>query len=207
MGKYISFRANEMVLIFNKILYKKMKKFLLIFFATILIFAGTISTKACDPARTPFNEILDQYNPKFNSAVEGYFISANTFKVTYSYDSSIKVGSERKVLEYGPFGSRCEMYEMESSADKTLIGPKNNRLLILYKDRSKNGKIVTPIFHGYGVSISVSNTVIFQEAIYSNQSSNWQEYFFSATLNTIRNRLTQKDATTPINWSRMLIKK
>ena len=195
-----------MVLIFNKILYKKMKNFLIIF-ATIFISAGTISTKACDPARTPFNELLDQFNPKLNSAVEGYFISANTFKVTYSYDSSIKVGSERKVLEYGPFGSRCEMYEMESSADKTLIGVKNNRLLFLYKDRSKNDKLVTPIFHGYGVSISATKTVSFQELIYIDKAPYWQEYLYSATLNTIRNRLTQKGATTPIKWSRKLIKK
>lgn len=182
-----------------------MKNFFFLLLSTLLIVAGTISTKACDPARTPFNEVLDQYNPKLNSAVEGYFISANTFKVTYSYDPSIKVGSERRVLEYGPFGSRCEMYEMESSADKTLIGPKNNRLLLLNKDRSKNGKLVTPIFHGYGVSITVSKSIIFQEAIYSNQSSNWQEYIFSATLETVRNRLLQKNVT-PLKWTKKLIK-
>lgn len=183
-----------------------MKNFFLIFLTTILIFAGKISTKACDPARTPFNEVLDQYNPKFNSAVEGYFISANTFRVTYSYDPSIQIGSERKVLEYGPFGSRCEMYELESTADKTLIGPKNNCLLILYKDRSKNGKLVTPIFNGCGVSISVSKSVIFQEAIYSDQSSDWQEYIFSATLESIKNRLLQKNGNAPVKWTKKLIK-
>ena len=184
-----------------------MKNFLLIFFATIFISAGTNSIKFCDPVRTPFNELLEEFNPKLNSAVEGYFISANTFKVTYSYDPTIKVGSERKVFEYGPFGSRCEMYEMESSADKTLIGPKNTRLLYLYKDRSKNGKLVTPIFHGYGVSISATKTVSFQELIYSDKAPYSQEYLYSATLNTIRNRLTQKGATTPIKWSRKPIKK
>lgn len=183
-----------------------MKKFLLLVFSTIFISAATNSTKFCDPARTPFNEVLDQYNPKFNSAVEGYFISANTFRVTYSYDPSIQIGSERKVLEYGPFGSRCEMYELESTADKTLIGPKNNRLLILYKNRSKDGKLVTPIFHGYGVSISVSKSVIFQEAIYSDQSSNWQEYIFSATLESIKNRLLQKNGNASVKWTKNLIK-
>lgn len=169
-----------------------MKNLIHRFFLAIFLFIGTISTKACDPARTPFNELLDQFNPKLNSAVEGYFISSNTFKVTYSYDPSITVGSERKVFEYGPLGSRCEMYEMESSADKTLIAPKNNRLLFLYKDRSKNGKLVTPIFHGYGVSISATKTVNFQELIYTDKAPYSQEYLYSATLNTIKKSLDTK---------------
>lgn len=184
-----------------------MKNFILLFFAIIFISAGTHSAKFCDPARTPFKELLDQYNPKYNSAVEGYFISANTFKVTYSYNPSIKVGSERKVFEYGPFGSLCEMYEMESSADETLIGPKNNRLLYLYKDRSKNGKLVTPIFHGYGVTISATKTVTFQERVYRDKAPYSQDYLFSTTLASVRNRLTKGIAETPIKWDQKLIKK
>ena len=151
-----------------------------------------------------FNEILDQFNPKSNSAVEGYFISNNTFKVTSSYDSAIKVGSENKVFEYGPFGSSCEMYEMGTSADKTLIGAKVNRLLILNKSRSKNGKLVTEIFHGEGVSISNLKTVTFDHYISIEKAPYSQLKRFTASLGAVRNRLLQKIAT--VKWESKLIK-
>lgn len=138
-----------------------MKKLLLALFLAILNFVGTSYTKFCDPVRTPFDQILTQFNSQLNTAVEGYFISENTFKVTYSYSPSIEVGSEKKVFEYGPFGSLCESYEMENSVEKNLFGLKNTRLLILYKNRSKDGKLVTPIFHGTGASIVNHKTVTF----------------------------------------------
>ena len=87
----------------------------------LFILAGSHLAKACDPAHTPFSEFLDHFDLRLHSVVESYFIS-KTFKVTKSYHPAIKVGSENKVFEYGPFGSTCEVYEIESGIDKKFIG-------------------------------------------------------------------------------------
>ncbi|MDO6759690.1 hypothetical protein Q4566_05710 [Tamlana sp. 2_MG-2023] len=130
---------------------------------TLLMFClfGVISeSKACDPVYTTFNEWLNQYNKNDYIIVEGYFKSetethySSKFKVTRSSDPSIKSNQEYEVFEYGPFGSMCEMLEMESSIKSKLTGQENPRLLILYKGRSINGKLVTPIFWDAGVDAS-----------------------------------------------------
>lgn len=46
------------------------------------------------------------------------------------------------------------MYEMKSNISSELSGNRNSRLLILYKDKSINGKLVTPVFGEEGVSAS-----------------------------------------------------
>lgn len=117
-----------------------MKKLLPLLLGIIFILTGTDSAKACSPVHTPFNQLLDNFDPTLNTAVEGYFI-------------------------------QCEMYEMESGIDPRFIGAKNSRILFLNKDRSKNGKLVTPIFHGEGVSISGSKTVMFNHYVSSDKSS------------------------------------
>lgn len=184
-----------------------MKQLLTTLLGIFLILIGTDSAKACSPVHTPFNQLLDHFDPTLNTAVEGYFISPNTFKVTKSYNPTIKVGSENKVFEYGPFGSRCEMYEMESGIDPKFIGEKNSRILFLNKDRSKNGKLVTPIFHGEGVSINNSKTVTFDHYVSSNKTPYSQEYRFSATLDDVRKRFLQQKTTVPLKWNKNIVKR
>lgn len=183
-----------------------MKHLRLTLFVVILNLVTTSYTKVCDPVHTPFDKVLARFDSQLNTAVEGYFISENTFKVIYSYSPSIEIGSEKKVFEYGPFGSRCESYEMGSNVDKTLFGIKNMRLLFLYKDRSKDGKLVTPIFHGEGVSIVNRKTVIFYGYAYNDKAQASQLYRYSTTLNAVRNVVQQK-STTPVKWERKLLTK
>lgn len=183
-----------------------MKHLLLILFLVTLSLIGTSYTKFCSPVQTPFDKLLMRFDPQLNTAVEGYFVSDNTFKVTYSYDPAIEIGSEKKVFEYGPFGSRCEMYEMGSSVNANLIGVKNIRLLFLYKDRSKNGKLVTPIFHGEGVSVLNHKTVTFDHYISIDKAPFTQKYRLSTALTSVRNVLQQKKLKTPLKWESKLIK-
>jgi len=165
---------------------------------------ATSTTKFCSPVQIPFNELLDKFNPEYNSAVEGYFVSDNTFKVTYSYDSAIKTEKIYNVFEYGPFGSLCEMYEMGSSADSKIQGVKNPRLLILNKSRSNAGKLVTPIFYGEGVS-TVGKTVTFNRYV-TDKASNSKLHRFSAPLSSVRNHLQQKNTAANIKWKTEVIK-
>jgi hypothetical protein len=65
---------------------------------------------------------LNHFDPRLHSAVEGYFISQKTFKVTKSYHPALKVGSKNKVFEYGPFGRKYEVYEIESGINQKFIG-------------------------------------------------------------------------------------
>lgn len=182
-----------------------MKKLLPLLLGIIFILTGTDFAKACSPVHTPFNQLLDNFDSTLNTAVEGYFITQNTFKVTKSYNPAIKVGSENKVFEYGPFGSQCEMYEMESGIDPRFIGAKNSRILFLNKNRSKNGKLVTPIFHGEGVSITNLNTVTFDHYVSSDKEPYSQKYRFSITLNEVRKRFLQNTATT-LKWNKKVVK-
>lgn len=185
----------------------KTRKKLTLFLGILLILTGIDAVKACSPVHTPFHQLLDNFNPTLNSAAEGYFISVNTFKVTQSYNPSIKVGSENTVFEYGPFGSRCEMREMARSVDPTMIGAKNSRILFLNKARSKNGKLVTPIFHGEGVSINGSKTVTFNHYVSSDKEHYSQEYRFSATLDEVRKLFLQQKATVPLKWNKNIVKR
>lgn len=126
---------------------------------TIFCLFSTAMIMACSPVRTPYNELLENFNAKTSIIVEGYFQpnSKNkniVFFVTKSSDPTIKVKKEYKVFEYGPFGSSCEMYEMQANIDSKIIGKDNTRLLILYKKRSINGKLVTPIFWEEGADAS-----------------------------------------------------
>lgn len=183
-----------------------MKHLLLTLFIVILNFAGKSNTIFCDPVRIPFNEILSKFDPQFKTAVEGYFISENTFKVTYSYSPSIEIGSEQKVFEYGPFGNLCESFEIENNVEKNLFGVKNTRLLVLYKNRSKDGKLVTPIFHGMGASIVKQKTVTFLQYTYNEKIHDSQYYRFSTTLASVRNVLQQKVPATSVKWKSELLK-
>lgn len=180
-----------------------MKKLLpIVLIATVYLIA-TSATKFCSPVQIPFNELLDKFNTDYNSAVEGYFVSENTFKVTYSYDSAIKTEKIYNVFEYGPFGSSCEMYEIGSSAEPKIQGIKNSRLLILNKSRSKNGKLVTPIFHGEGVS-TVGKTITFNRYV-TDKNSNSKLHRFSAPLSSVRNRLQQKIVSS-VKWKAEVLK-
>ncbi|WP_300673171.1 hypothetical protein [Soonwooa sp.] len=143
-----------------------------------LVFS-TIMTFACRPVRTPYKDLLENYNAKMNIIVEGYY-QENTqktgvvFYVTKSSDPTIKTKKEYKVFEYGPFGSRCEMYEMEAHVDSKIIGKDKPRLLILYKDRSNTEKLVTPIFWDAGADAS-NNKIKTTEYDYSNNKTFFNE--------------------------------
>lgn len=185
---------------------KEMKHLSLTLFLVTLSLIGTSYTKFCSPVHTLFDKLLTRFDPQFNTAVEGYFVSDNIFKVTYSYDPTIEIGSEKKVFEYGPFGSSCEMYEMGSSVNANLIGAKNIRLLFLYKDRSKNGKLVTPIFHGEGVSVLNHKIITFDHYISLDKAPYTQKYRLSAALVSVRNVIQQKNSKIPLKWKSKLIK-
>lgn len=181
-----------------------MKKLIpIVLIATVHLIA-TSATKFCSPIQTPFNELLDKFNPEYHSAVEGYFVSENTFKVTYSYDSAIKTEKTYNVFEYGPFGSSCEMYEMGSRADSKIQGVKNSRLLILNKSRSKDGKLVTPIFYGEGVS-AAGKKVTFDRYV-ADKTSNSKLLRFSTPLSAVRNCLQQKNTAVNIKWKTEVLK-
>lgn len=91
-------------------------------FGILLIIAESHLAKACDAAHNPFSELLNHFDPRLHSAVEGYFISQKTFKVTKSYHPAIKIGSENKVLEYGPYRSTCEVCKVENGINQKFIG-------------------------------------------------------------------------------------
>ena len=140
-----------------------MQKTVFSFFLLLaLCFFGTIvEIKACSPVHTPFRELLNNYNSKLYMAVEGYYSSATKFMVTSSTHSLIKVEQEYDVFEFGPFGNNCESYELPSNKPD-LVGERKQRLLIVYKDRSVNGKLVTPIFWKGGVDVS-KNKIVSEE--------------------------------------------
>ena len=144
-------------------------------FGAIFCLSSTAMIMACSPVRTPYNELLENYNAKTNIIAEGYFQpnSKNkniVFFVTKSSDPTIKIKKEYKVFEYGPFGSSCEMYEIQANIDSKIIGKDNTRLLILYKKRSINGKLVTPIFWEEGAEVS-NNIVKSTEYDYINNQT------------------------------------
>lgn len=165
---------------------------------------ANINAKACSPINTPFNELLEHYDSKLNTIVEGYFDAKSNFIVTYSSDKAIKIGDKNKVLEYGPFGSRCEMYEMAVGSE--FIGPNHKRLLYLYKDRSKNGKLVTPIFHGNGAAISTGNMLTFKKDQYSDKTNRYDTFQLTTNLITLKKWLFKdKNSSAPV-WKKEKLK-
>lgn len=48
-------------------------------FGILFILAGSHLARACDPAHTAFSELLNHFDPRLHSAVEGYFISQKNF--------------------------------------------------------------------------------------------------------------------------------
>jgi len=169
----------------------------------MLCFLGTtIEIKACSPAHIPFREWFNRYNPDDYIVIEGHFLAAtesyyaSKLIVTRSSHSSIKVGQEYEVFEYGPFGSMCEMYEMGSAIKPDLVGKENPRLLIVYKSRSINGKLVTPIFLEEGVNAS-NNKIVSRE--YDNVSRQYVLYECLTPLDTIWERLLEGTIKT-LEW-------
>jgi hypothetical protein len=134
--------------------------------------------------------------------IEGYFLPATKgyyatkLMVTRSSHSSIKVGQEYEVFKYGPFGTLCETYEMRSNVKPDLVGKDNPRLLIVYKDRSVNGKLVAPIFWAEGVNAS-NNKIVTRE--YDNASQQYVLYECSTSLDTIWERLLEGNTIT-LEW-------
>lgn len=137
-------------------------------FITSFIFCLLISNKAsaCSPIKPDIADLIAEYNNGNLSLVEGYFVPSktgiftSTFVVTRSSDANIKPEQAYYTLEYGPFGSQCEDYEMEVGLDNKEAQKNKLRVLFVYKDRSKNGKLVTPIFWGSGIKIVEHKLII-----------------------------------------------
>ena len=178
-----------------------MKKLHISFFALALCCFGiTSDIEACSPAKTPVQEMVERYNSEKYMAVEGYYISGQRFVVTRSSYPSIETGKEYDVLEYGPFGSMCEMYEVKAHLKPEFLGIEKPRILILYKDRSVNGKLVAPIFYNEGLSIDVSNNkAVVIEDTYDWRSGRYPIYEYSVSLDKIRNRLFE-NKTESLEW-------
>ncbi len=149
---------------------------------------ATPKSEACSPGITPFQEWLSVYNQTNYIIIEGYFkpakdrYFASCFEVVRSSDSAIKTGQEYEVFEYGPFGSLCEMYEMNAHIEPELVGKDKPRLLIVYKERSINGKLVTPIFWQAGAN--AANNRIVAKA-YNYQSKRYISYECTTALDDI----------------------
>ena len=174
-----------------------MKKILPVILLSILyVFCINPTIKACSVQATPFRTLIEDFNPDIHIAVEGYYSSKTEFRVTRSSSDSIKTECDYSVFEYGPFGNRCKMYESSSRVDTNMMGEQNARLLIVYKDRSKNGKLVTPIFWGKGVDISNNKTIkVINNWIY--KTSRYE----TISLKMIRKRLFE-NGRTPLVWKK-----
>lgn len=108
----------------------------------------------CDPARVPFSTYIEDYKKgELYYVVEGYYSDSKNgiFYVTETSDSSIQINKEYKVYEYGPFGTGCEMGELKTYATKT---EGKRYILLVYKDRTTQDKLVVPIFLKKGVEIN-----------------------------------------------------
>jgi len=180
----------------------KITAYILILFS---LFGTTPKDNVCSPVHTPFQELLNNYNQDRYMIVEGHFVPpteghyATKLKVTRSSHSSIKTDKEYSVSEYGPFGSSCEMYEMQANVDPKLIGKKNTRLLIVYKNRSIDGKLVTPIFWEAGVNAS-DNKIVTKK--YDYNSDQLQSYQCSTTLDKIWEKIFSGNSTI-LEWKKL----
>jgi hypothetical protein len=187
-----------------------MKKIVVILGIAICFLGMTFEIKACKPARIPFREWLSYYNSEEYMVVEGYFLPATEgnyatkLRVTRSSHSSIKVGQEYEVFEYGPFGNMCEKYEMRGYIHKDLVGKKHKRLLIAYTKRSVNGKLVTPIFWKEGVAVS-NNKIIEREYEYDRVLEKEVFYEYLISLNKVWKQVLGGD-TKKLEWKRKKIK-
>jgi len=91
------------------------------------------------------------------------------------------------------------MYEMSANVSLELTGKENPRLLILYKTRSKDGKLVTPIFWQSGVNAS-KNKIVTQE--YDNASSELLSYTSTTSLKEIWKQISAKTEL-QVEWEKM----
>ncbi|QXP54131.1 hypothetical protein [Cellulophaga sp. HaHa_2_1] len=160
---------------------------------------ATPKRPVCSPVFTPFKEWLHRYDAERFIIVEGYFLPttekghASKFKVIRNSDASIKIDGDYEVYEYGPFGSSCEMYEMGANIDKELTGKNKPRLLITYKGRSINGKLVCPIFWDAGVN-ATDNKIVTKE--YDYDSSQYILYECPVSLEEVWNQVSKGSVVT-----------
>lgn len=169
------------------------------FLATIL------KSNVCSPVITPFQEWLNEYNQTDYIIIEGHFLKSkesyfsSNLKVTQSSDSSIKIGQEYEVYEYEPFGSMCEMSEIKSSIKPELVGKNRTRLLIVYKERSTNGRLVAPIFWEIGATVS-NNKIVAKE--YDSASKQYISYQCSSKLDEIWKQILSGN-TLRLKWEQL----
>lgn len=181
-----------------------MKKIIFLTSLLFCFFGAAFESQACSPIHTPFMELLNQYTAKEYIIVEGHFQvdpkskTESKFKVTRTSDSSISIGKLYDVFEYGPFGSTCEMYEMSANTETELRNEKSTRLLIVYKKRSSNGKLVTPIFWGSGEDASKEKIVSNE---YDNATNQYISHECTASLEEIWKHILT-DNTKVLKWKK-----
>lgn len=116
-----------------------------------------ISNEFCSPVRSDVSKLVA--NKGGYIFIKGYYIlnkdgASEEFKVIKSTDDVFLKGETYHVTSYGPFGSECEMYEMQADGlENKYSGPENLRYLIAYKNRGEGERIVVPIFYDYGLVI------------------------------------------------------
>ncbi|MEZ4859014.1 MAG: hypothetical protein R2781_09410 [Flavobacteriaceae bacterium] len=154
----------------------------------LFILGTSFKSNVCSPVLTPFKEWLSNYNEREYSIVEGYFLATkgsqktSEFKVVKTSNTEIKIGAIYRVFEYGPFGDNCELFELGASIDTAMAGPHRPRLLFLYKKRSVQGKLVTPIFWDAGIQ-ALHNKLVTKE--YNHKSQKYDYYECTSHLEDI----------------------
>ncbi len=181
-----------------------MRTWLFTLFVLTVIASGFGFSALCDPAIKPFRQILEEFETSNNIAVEGCYISANKFFVTKSSDKKITAGKAYDIFEYGPFGSRCEEYEMEASVEEELFSRAHLLLLILDKKKTTRKKLVTEIMQSKGSEIDPNRMITFNEEM--NHASGDYETRLSAPVNEVWKQLRNGNAA-QINWKRTAVSK
>ncbi|MBQ4819286.1 hypothetical protein [Aquimarina sp. MMG016] len=140
----------------------------------------------CSPRRMPLSKIkISNYN-----LIKGYFIPHDRsnvhlakFFVLSSSDSLYCDNQAYPVYQYGPFGSKCEKYEMgQSPLPDINCGSDKTRYLIVYKNRGDGERIVTPIFYGKGLEIDINGDMIRDYYEYTSLCE-FENYFIHNTRN------------------------
>lgn len=134
-----------------------------------VVFNFVFTDDFCSPSRAMASEMAnDRENYIF---LKGYFLPTikgeeqlAKFRVSQTTDNSYIVGETYAVSSYGPFGNLCELYEIASSPlDNKACGKDNIRYLIAYKDMGDCLRLITPIFHDYGLVVNVGENRVMDE--------------------------------------------
>lgn len=184
-----------------------MKNLVIVISFLLSFFGMSYHIQACSPLVPTISELIEEYNEGKLLLVEGYYLPekgktfVSKFIVTRSSVSSIKEGMNYDVYEYGPFGSRCEYHELKANIDENEAGEARHRLLFIYKDRSKGGKLVTPIFWQGGMKI-LDNKIISEDSGYDYEKNKYYLCQYSASYTDFWKKLLLKEKINVKDWQK-----